>query len=677
MNLRATQAEVQPQPRGGGMKFTYPSGSRPLDGFTIKRGIGRGGFGEVYYATSDAGKEVALKLIRRNLDVELRGVTQCLNLKHPHLLVLYDVKQDDLGDSWVVMEFVSGECLDEVVARHPDGLPLEEALAWFRGIAAGVAYLHDHGIVHRDLKPGNIFRDEGLVKIGDYGLSKFISASRRSGQTESVGTVHYMAPEVGNGRYGKEIDIYALGIILYEVLTGRVPFDGESVGEVLMKHLTAEPDLSGLHEPYRTAVARALAKDPERRLQSVSELMELLPLSAVSGGSGEIARPTGADGAIPRAACPSPAVPADSPFANPATETVAAVEVVDEEPIWRAIRTSWAKFTCAWNSGQFNTPAKIGLIIAGVVALSQFGWFVLALVPLYFAYYLVRAVVLALRATAPASRQRSAGPVAAHAPVVVAQLATAPQQARAPPVGAPRQMPERPRMQPVRPARRNGYAQRLASLPAKSGRQRLEELLGSLLLAPGVVAATCALMVILRGQSLRPEQFAWLVLVSAAGAWLILTPGKLWEGRVGEPLLRRFGLMSLGLGLGAVAWLAKSMLLVDLNYEWQLSTPMSLHRGWLEEGFYDLQGVPSLTGHLAYFALLMAIPAWWRQADPARRTRFSVWATLVAAFWAVVLSLFWPFPQPWGVMVAAATSIAVQLASPWYSPQERRAQAAA
>ena len=134
---------------------------------------------------------------------------------------------------------------------------MAEVLAWIHGIAAGVAYLHDHGIVHRDLKPGNIFVDEGIVKIGDYGLSKFISCCRRSGQTGSVGTVHYMAPEIANGRYGKEIDIYALGIILYEMLTGHVPFEGESVGEILMKHLTAEPDVSRLAEPYRTIVSRA------------------------------------------------------------------------------------------------------------------------------------------------------------------------------------------------------------------------------------------------------------------------------------------------------------------------------------------------------------------------------------------------------------------------------------
>src|SRR5512145_2909053 len=153
----------------------------------------------------------------------------------------------------------------------------QKALQWIHGIGAGVAYLHDRGIVHRDLKPGNIFCDEGVVKVGDYGLSKFISCSRRSGHTESIGTVHYMAPEVANGRYGKEIDVYALGIILFEMLTGRVPFDGESVGEVLMKHLTAQPDVSVLPEPYRDIVTKAMEKDPEKRYRSANEFLAALP----------------------------------------------------------------------------------------------------------------------------------------------------------------------------------------------------------------------------------------------------------------------------------------------------------------------------------------------------------------------------------------------------------------
>lgn len=258
-------------------QFAFFGGSRPLSGYTIKRGVGAGGFGEIYYAVSEAGKEVALKLIQRHLDVELRGIRQCLNLKHPNLVALYDARQDDQGNWWVVMEYVSGRNLQEIIADFPHGMPVGQVLAWIHGVGAGVAHLHDRGIVHRDLKPANVFCDEGMMKVGDYGLSKFISSSRRSGQTESIGTVHYMAPEVANGRYGKEIDIYALGIILYEMLSGRVPFEGESVGEVLMKHLTAQPDLSMLAEPYRSVVGRAMEKDPARRFNSVSEMLACLP----------------------------------------------------------------------------------------------------------------------------------------------------------------------------------------------------------------------------------------------------------------------------------------------------------------------------------------------------------------------------------------------------------------
>src|SRR5438874_3780418 len=291
MNARAAMIDSGPEPvaeaataleRGGAMKFQYASASRPLDGFVIKRGIGRGGFGEVYFATSDAGKELALKHIERNLEVELRGVSQCLNLKHPNLIDLYDIRYDDQGDAWVVMEYVAGSSLKETVDRNPNGLPLDQVNFWFRGIADGVAYLHDHGIVHRDLKPGNIFEDAGFVKIGDYGLSKFISTSRRSGQTESVGTFHYMAPEIGKGVYGKEIDIYALGIVLFEMLTGRTPFDGESSQEIIMKHLTADPDLSGVPQPYRTIIQRALQKDPEKRFHNAAEMVALLNPSPIS-----------------------------------------------------------------------------------------------------------------------------------------------------------------------------------------------------------------------------------------------------------------------------------------------------------------------------------------------------------------------------------------------------------
>ena len=254
-------------------RYSLGSGARPLDGYTIKRAIGRGGFGEVYYATSDSGKEVALKLILRNLDVERRGVMQCMNLKHPNLLTIFDLKTNDDGDAFVVMEYVAGPSLANVLRENPKGLPLPEVRHWMKGLVEGVAYLHDHGVVHRDLKPANLFMEEGVVKIGDYGLAKLITASHGSEHSESIGTCHYMAPEIGSGKYHKPIDVYAMGVILFEMLTGGVPFDGESVNEVLMKHLTARPDVSALPEPYRGIVAKALSKDPNHRQVRVHEML--------------------------------------------------------------------------------------------------------------------------------------------------------------------------------------------------------------------------------------------------------------------------------------------------------------------------------------------------------------------------------------------------------------------
>jgi eukaryotic-like serine/threonine-protein kinase len=254
-------------------RYTYGSGARPLDGYTIKRAIGRGGFGEVYYATSDSGKEVALKLITRNVEVERRGVAQCMNLKCPNLLAIYDIRSNDAGEAFVVMEYVSGPSLAGVLEKHPNGMPGNELRAWLKGLVEGVDYLHDHGIVHRDLKPANLFMEDGVVKIGDYGLSKIISPQQGSEHSESIGTCHYMAPEISTGKYHKPIDIYAIGVILFEMLTGRVPFEGETVGEVLMKHLTTRPDLSRLAEPYKTLIGQALAKDPVNRPKRARDLL--------------------------------------------------------------------------------------------------------------------------------------------------------------------------------------------------------------------------------------------------------------------------------------------------------------------------------------------------------------------------------------------------------------------
>jgi hypothetical protein len=658
------------------MKFTYPSGSRPLDGYTIKRGIGQGGFGEVYYATSDAGKEVALKLIRRNLDVELRGVTQCLNLKHPSLLALYDIKVDERGDNWVVMEYVSGESLEDVLARHPDGLPLDEALVWFHGIAAGVAYLHDRGIVHRDLKPGNIFNDDGQVKIGDYGLSKFISASRRSGQTESVGTVHYMAPEIANGRYGKEIDLYALGVILYELLSGQVPFEGESVGEVLMKHLTAEPDVSRIPEAYRDLVARSLAKDPQQRSHSVAEFLAALPAAAARPALPLSLQPRprpepGLAETTVLASAPTPVreIPVATPVAAPpgyARNAPAA---------GKDLKGLERKFRDWWNPLETRTKVLIGLAGFGTISLlTRPDVFERGPGTVVRAAIILVLVIAGFRFIA----WLTAKPDAAGQ---IANLGPAPAVAQVPPqpIGPVAPAPTTPVAVPARPVRYSRRQQRLArresarrGLPPKSPCDKVTELLGSLLLAAAVSGAASLLMLIVQGRDTKvAHEYAWLALSATLGAWGVLIPAKLWEGRIGDVVLRRFAMLGIGLLFGLTAYESSKFMQVAIDNEVEM-----YHVPLDTKAAYNEEGRPEVMGYLAYFGFLFLLVRWWRQADPLRGSRLSLWSLLVCVFWSGALNVFWQFPQPWGMMMAGTISLAVQLASPWIDPQYRVARAA-
>lgn len=254
--------------------YQYQYGDQPLAGYTIQRAAGCGGFGEVYYAISDSGRQVALKTVQNYEHIELRGIKQCMNLKSPHLVSVFDVKYNDKGRPFVIMEFVSGMSLRDILDESPQGIGTQKAAFFLREIAKGLSHLHECGIVHRDLKPSNIFYENGYVKIGDYGLTKAITQSTHSAQTVTVGTVHYMAPEIGEGKYDFSIDIYALGILFYEMLTGQVPFFGASPGEVLMKHMSSTPDLTGVDETFARVIRKALAKDPGERYQTIQEMVE-------------------------------------------------------------------------------------------------------------------------------------------------------------------------------------------------------------------------------------------------------------------------------------------------------------------------------------------------------------------------------------------------------------------
>jgi hypothetical protein len=692
MNLPEPPVAEMPRPPAA-MKFTYASGSRPLEGYTIKRGVGRGGFGEVYFATSDAGKEVALKLIRRNLDVELRGATQCLNLKHPNLIGLYDIRTDEMGDQWIIMEYVSGESLEDQIERHPNGMPVEQVLFWMRGLAGGVGYLHDHGIVHRDLKPGNIFLDEGTVKIGDYGLAKFISCSRRSGQTESVGTVHYMAPEIANGRYGREIDTYALGVILFEMLTGNVPFEGESVGEVLMKHLTAEPDLSRLADPYRDIVRRALAKDPDVRLKSVGEMLALLPGGEAAAGTGgwrddavpPVVHATAAGGTSPGY---SPAVPSQVPPRNPPASTSEHASM--EEPIWAMLHDA---FDYVQARAGVPEPARAPMgwaFLMCYVALAIFVGFDGALrigisaLLFYGVYYCVWTLVIR-----PKIERQRTNPTWTAANRIGAQernaaSPTAPAAAQVPsaadPVGAAATAAERYAQKARRKRLRANWRERVNQhLADKPLRDKLRELFGSM-----AMAACIAAVVALAAPALNfggVAVYVWLAVVGTLGSWAVLVPAKLVEGKLEDQVPMRLTMLLLGGLVGLAAFGLGEALLVALP---RLSEPIDLNQGlfshnafrWPRPGRNGADFTPTLSMSVTFFAFLFLVVRWWRQAEYTRSTRLSLWTVAGCMFAAWMVNLFWWFPQPAGIFVAAAIALATQLASPWMPPSQRRALAA-
>ncbi|MCA9038706.1 MAG: serine/threonine protein kinase [Planctomycetaceae bacterium] len=667
------------------MKFAFAPESKPLEGYTIKRAIHRGGFGEVYYALSDAGKEVALKLLRQNMDVELRGVTQCLNLKHPNLVSIFDIKEDSDGDHWIIMEYVAGKTLDEILDEYPSGMPLEKVSKWMEQICLGLNFLHDRGIVHRDMKPANLFIEDDFVKIGDIGLSKFITQSRRSAQTQSVGTVYYMAPEVAHGRYGHEVDVYALGIILYELITGRVPFEGESTGEILMKHLTDKPDLNRLPESFRGLISRALEKDPQKRTSSVNQFWNELQ-SAMRGDSEAMEIPessfkpvAGPDMDIDlnagRRKQPEIEVSLDSPpRSKPAPEPVASQASPTGSPYHKAHKQAEKPFKSSLHSllDWYNAQPSVtqAVLIFGVLVVVFFSGLLPVVIVLGIGALMVWGFYTFLMALVGEDGTKGAS---------TSSPAPPPVETKTQPLHPVAQTVDQFKHKVKQKVRHWTDKQILKRTPPETVRhislfQRVTELTSSLSLSVLYIAIFSSLYLFISeggvAESL-PTVF-YLGSTTLLIVWSILTVSKLTEGTKISGLYRRCLLIPAALLMGSAAYGLSHYLMVfpDMDFTRQ-DTIFTEANNKISDVLLIAQNQPTWDGYLCFFLGFFFIRGWWGVSDSYRKKKLSIgtilWSGLVTT---IQISIFaFPFELAFFWSVVATTVF--QLATVWTPPRDR------
>lgn len=266
----------------------FQAGER-VDGYEIAQSLGVGGMSEAYRARDRrTGAEVVLKFPHPSLigDPALfsrfqREIEIGRRLEHPNVQrVLGTGKVDNGLAPFIVMEYVEGVSLREYLADHRP-LPIDQAIDFAHQLASALAYCHKQGVVHRDLKPENVIvTDSGRLKLMDFGIALLQGARRVTwgSLSPTVGTPDYMAPEQVRGERGDErTDIYAVGVILYEMLAGEVPYQGDNALAVMRQRIDRDPPLVGAlrkdtPRALEVVVARALQRDPSQRYQSMDEL---------------------------------------------------------------------------------------------------------------------------------------------------------------------------------------------------------------------------------------------------------------------------------------------------------------------------------------------------------------------------------------------------------------------
>jgi beta-lactam-binding protein with PASTA domain len=257
--------------------------------YRIERRIGTGGMADVFLARDELlGRRVAIKVLadryaRDEAFVERfrREASAAAGLSHPNIVSVYDRGQAS-GTSYIAMEYLNGPTLkDEITSRAP--LPEAEVVNWATQALDALEYAHRQGVVHRDIKPHNmVLTDEGRLKVTDFGIARAANVQQMTEVGSIVGTAQYLSPEQARGLdVGPQSDLYSMGIVLYEMLTGELPFTGDSAVEIAMKQVSDPPPSIRKHnklvsEGLEQVVMRALSKDPALRHRSARQMADEL-----------------------------------------------------------------------------------------------------------------------------------------------------------------------------------------------------------------------------------------------------------------------------------------------------------------------------------------------------------------------------------------------------------------
>jgi serine/threonine protein kinase len=273
--------------------------------YDVEREVGRGGMAVVFKGREkELERTVALKVLPPDLapvasiaDRFKREARLAASLDHPNIIPVYRVGHTG-GVLYMAMKYIDGRALDGLVASQGP-LPLPVVLTVLRATARAMAYAHEHGIVHRDIKGANILIDRnGRVVVSDFGIARAMESAALTATGLMIGTPHYMSPEQCAGKpAGIQADQYSLGIVAYQLLTGTVPFDGDSLPEILQQHCFTPPPDPSLARPDSPAILtaivhRLLSKDPGQRFSSTNELVSALdniPFTEGERAAGEAA----------------------------------------------------------------------------------------------------------------------------------------------------------------------------------------------------------------------------------------------------------------------------------------------------------------------------------------------------------------------------------------------------